>query len=154
MRRLSLEEIKNEVQQLDPVLAQQDERAFRTAVVLLAAAFATGPDTERLARFTGYPESLVAAISQRMRQCGLWTDNEVSTDHWFKGDKWTPGLWMGQSGGGRKRCRAPKGRWEMAVPSHTRDTAAAGRLRCEAKILALGEDADRAGPFVKMGPAK
>jgi hypothetical protein len=94
MNGLSLEEIKKEIQQLDPGLDPHDESTFRTAVVLLAAAFATGPDTERLTTFTGYPGSFVIAISQRMRHFGLWTDREVHAAHWFKGDKWTPGLWM------------------------------------------------------------
>jgi hypothetical protein len=74
MNGLSLEEIKNEIQQLDPILTQ-DDPVFQTAVVLLAAAFATGPDTGRLVTFTGYPERFVATISERMRQFGFWTDS-------------------------------------------------------------------------------
>jgi len=120
VRGLSLEEIKHEVQQLDPVL-NQEELAFRTAVVLLAAAFATGPDAERLVIFTGYPESFVSAISQRMRQCGLWTANEVSTDHWFTGDKWTLGLWMDSlvAEGRIVACRMEDGKWQYRVAQGT-----------------------------------
>lgn len=92
MKNASLDVIKREVQQLDPVLDQNDF-GFRAAVVLMSAAFVTGADTESLAAFTGYPPSLVAEISGRMHQAGLWRDGTVYSDHWFRGEKWTPGIW-------------------------------------------------------------
>jgi hypothetical protein len=92
MKNASLDVIKREVQQMDPALDQND-LGFRTAVVLMSAAFMTGPDTESLAAFTGYPLSLVVEISDRMLQAGLWRDGVVNSDHWFRGEKWTAGIW-------------------------------------------------------------
>jgi hypothetical protein len=92
MKNASLEVIKREVQQLDPNLDQNDF-GFHAAVVLMSAAFVTGPDTESLTAFTGYPPSLVTEISARMLQVGLWRDGVVKSDHWFRGEKWTAGIW-------------------------------------------------------------
>jgi hypothetical protein len=89
---LSLEEIENEVRQLDPEVSR-DELGFRTAVVLLAASFAVGPNVGGLASFTGYPVSFVADISRRMCNCGLWTADHVETDHWFEGDCIVSSFW-------------------------------------------------------------
>ena len=92
MKNVSVDVIKKEVQLLDPTLDQNDF-GFRAAVVLMSAAFVTGPDTGSLAAFTGYPASLVAEISGRMYQTGLWRDDAVMSDHWFDGEKWTVGIW-------------------------------------------------------------
>ena len=92
MKNASIDVIKQEVQKLDPSLDQNDF-GFRAAVVLMAAAFVTGPNVENLAAFTGYPLSLVTEISDRMHQAGLWRDGAVNSDHWFRGEKWTQGIW-------------------------------------------------------------
>jgi len=44
--------IKEEIRKLDPAL-ETDEHVFQVAVVLMAAAFVTGPNTQRLSVFTG-----------------------------------------------------------------------------------------------------
>jgi hypothetical protein len=93
VKNVSVDVIKEEVQLLDPNL-DQDEYGFQAAVVLMSAAFVTGPDTESLAAFTGYPASFVAEISRRMHHAGVWRDGAVPTDHWFDGDKWTVGFWI------------------------------------------------------------
>jgi len=83
------ESIKVEVQKIDPDLnPDEDEDAFKVAVVLMAAALVTGPDVVRLATFTKYPAVFVAEIDQRMRAAGLWKDGGVEGGHWFKGDEW------------------------------------------------------------------
>jgi hypothetical protein len=92
MKNDSLDVITREVQQLDPNLDKNDF-GFRAAVVLMSAAFVTGPETESLATFTGYQPSLVNEISARMHQAGLWRDGAVNSDHWFRGEKWTAGIW-------------------------------------------------------------
>src|ERR1700730_5635785 len=84
VKNASLDVIKREVEKLDPNLDQSDF-GFRAAVVLMSAAFVTGPDTESLAAFTGYPLSLVVEISGRMIQAGLWRDGVVNSDHWISG---------------------------------------------------------------------
>jgi hypothetical protein len=71
----------------------EDEYGFKAAVVLMSAAFVTGPSTEGLVASTSYPASLVAEILRRMRQAGIWRNGSVPTDHWFQGEKWTPGFW-------------------------------------------------------------
>jgi hypothetical protein len=83
--------VKEEVQLLDPIL-DMNEFGFQAAVILMSAALVTGPNTESLAAFTGYPAHLVAEISDRMHQAGLWGDGEAKSDHWFKGEKWTAGI--------------------------------------------------------------
>jgi len=93
MEEGTLDVIKEEIRKLDPGLESDDEHAFQTAVVLMAAAFVTGPNTLRLSVFTGFPASLIADISKRMHRAGLWESGIVETDHWFDGDKWTPGFW-------------------------------------------------------------
>jgi|HubBroStandDraft_4_1064222.scaffolds.fasta_scaffold00312_9 hypothetical protein len=92
VKNASLDVIKREVQQVDPALDQNDF-GFRAGVVLMSAAFVTGPDTESLAAITGYPLSSVVEISGRMHQAGLWRDGVVNSDHWFRGEKWTAGIW-------------------------------------------------------------
>lgn len=91
MKNDRLDVIKQEIRNLDPELKEHD-RGFRIAVVLMAAAFVTGPDVERLSDFTGYA-GLVADISKRMHQARLWESGVVRSDHWFDGDKWTPAFW-------------------------------------------------------------
>jgi hypothetical protein len=88
---VDLDVIKEEISRMDPEL-ETDEHAFQVAVVLMAAAFVTGPNTQRLSAFTGYPASMIADISKRMHQARLWESGTVKTDHWFDGDNWTVGL--------------------------------------------------------------
>ena len=88
----TLNVIKEEVRRLDPKL-RSDELGFQAAVILMAAALVKGPNTEPLASFTGYPTGVVADISKRMHEAGLWENGTVKTDHWFDGDKWTVGFW-------------------------------------------------------------
>ena len=87
-----LEVITDEVRRLDPDLDPSDSE-FQLAVILMAAAFVTGPNTDQIASFTGYHPQIVADVSKRMHEAGLWEDGVVKCDHWFDGDKWTAGLW-------------------------------------------------------------
>jgi hypothetical protein len=88
MEKLSVDVIKEEVQLLDPDL-EVNEFGFQVAVVLISAALVTGPNTESLVAFTGYPAHLVAEISDRMHKAELWRNGTVESDHWFDGAKWT-----------------------------------------------------------------
>ena len=87
-----MEMIKEEIRTLDPEL-RGDDPLYQTLAVLMAAAFVTGPVTDRLSSFTGYSPGLVADISRRMHNAGRWKDGTVETDHWFDGDNWAPGFY-------------------------------------------------------------
>lgn len=84
----ALQAIKDELHRL--TLKDQDDPSFKTDVVLVAAAFGVGPDIEGLVAFTGYSRNFVSDISCRMHDSGLWSNSEVSFDHWFQGEyDWT-----------------------------------------------------------------
>ena len=92
MSDLKLDEIEQELKKLDPELDPLGP-AFQSAVVLMAAAFVTGPNLAHLAFFTGYPYGFVSKISQRMHLAHLWENGEAKSDHWFHGDQWALGFW-------------------------------------------------------------
>jgi hypothetical protein len=78
--------LKETLLELDPSLegAEADE-CYEAALVLLSA-LACGPDTTALADFTELPREFVATIRQRMIRAELWTELDVSYDHWFVTD--------------------------------------------------------------------
>ncbi len=74
------------VDRLDPLIeGRDDDPAFRTAVVLLAAA-CLGPDVDGLVARTGYERELITKIADRMRLAGLWSNTSVSYQHWLADD--------------------------------------------------------------------
>ncbi len=83
-----LEYVKLGIHELDPDLDPQSED-FRSAVILMSAAYIVGPRINLLVAFTGYPLPYVAEISRRMRRNGRWSDDGVSTAGWFEGDRFT-----------------------------------------------------------------
>ncbi len=86
MGKILLEEIKAEIEKLEPDLkGKEDDLDYRTAVVLLAA-LAVGPSVDRLVEFTGYSRDFIAGISLRMHASGLWEGRGVHVSHWFQGD--------------------------------------------------------------------
>jgi hypothetical protein len=87
------EHVKLGILELDPDLDPQSQK-FRTAVILMAAAYMVGPRIDLLLSFTGYPLPFVAEISRRMRENDLWSDDGVATDGWFEGDKVAVGFWL------------------------------------------------------------
>lgn len=88
-----LEHVKLAILELEPDL-DATSQDFRTAVILMAAAFIVGPRIDLLVAFTGYPRPAVAEISRRMRANGLWRDDGVRAYDWFDGDKVTGAFWM------------------------------------------------------------
>jgi hypothetical protein len=115
--RKDLELIKKEFRRLDPNV-QENERGFEICIVLIAAAFVIGPNIERLVSFTGYSQTLVADISRRMHDAGIWTSDEIDTDHWFNADdKWSIGLWIHclVAEGLLVTRRQADGKWEYRV---------------------------------------
>lgn len=114
-----LEVITDEVRRLDLELDPSDS-GFQLAVILMAAAFVTGPDIERIASFTGHPRQMVADVSRRMHEAGLWEKGVVKSDYWFQGDKWTAGLWcdtLVAEGRMKSRCNE-NGQREYGVRQH------------------------------------
>jgi len=88
-----LEHVKLGIQELEPDLDPQS-REFRTAVILMAAAYMVGPRIDLLVAFTGYPLPYVAVTARRMQASGLWADGKARTDDWFDGDKVAGGFWL------------------------------------------------------------
>jgi hypothetical protein len=85
-----LDLIKAEIKRLN-ISSTSDDQDFQTVVILLAAAFLAGPNTDRLISLTGYSPELVTCIANRMRESGLWTSHEVHDDEWFdRDDNWRP----------------------------------------------------------------
>jgi hypothetical protein len=87
-----LDHVKIGIQELHPELEPKD-REFRTAVILMAAAFVVGPYVDRLVQFTGYPLPYVAGIARRMQASGLWANGKVRIDNWFDGENVTMVFW-------------------------------------------------------------
>jgi hypothetical protein len=85
-------DLKAGVRELDPEL-DPESADFRTAAILLAAAYFVGPDVDRLVHFSSYPITFVADIAQRMRTYGLWSDEGVRVDHWWNGNRITGAFW-------------------------------------------------------------
>ena len=52
---------------------------------MLLSALACGPDTSRLAAFTGLPEDFIVTIRQRMIRAELWIELTICCDHWEVG---------------------------------------------------------------------
>jgi hypothetical protein len=88
-----LEHVKIGIRELDPAI-DPESPGFRTAVVLMAAAFVVGPHVDLLVQFTGYSMTFVANIARRMRAYELWSDDEVCTEYWFEGDRITAAFWF------------------------------------------------------------
>jgi hypothetical protein len=58
-------DLQKGIRELDPEM-DFESADFRTAAILLAAAFHIGPHVDRLVQFTGYPMTFVADIDRRM----------------------------------------------------------------------------------------
>jgi hypothetical protein len=86
--------IKEEVQRMDPLLPRHGP-AFRTAVILMAAACLGLTNIDSLVALTQYSRSFVVEISDGMRASGLWTDGAVCREFFFEGDQISPRLWVG-----------------------------------------------------------
>jgi len=87
-----LEHIKISIQELDPTVDPESSE-FRTAFVVMAAAFVVGPRVDFLVQFTGYSMTFVANIARRMRANELWNDDEVCAEGWFEGGGFIVMFW-------------------------------------------------------------
>lgn len=129
---LSLDEVKAEIEVLDPSVRGQDG-TDPYAVIVFSAFYVTGPCAEELARFTGYADSFVSEVADRMFEAGLWEKPDiVHGDHWRRGDQHIPELFwadvlVAQGLLGAKREHGTFRRWVI------------DKKRVEALIRASGE---------------
>ena len=65
--------------------AGPESEEFKATVVLLASAF-LGPNQMKLAKFTGYPRTLIAKFNRNLRDGGVWRHGRVCAD-WFDDEK-------------------------------------------------------------------
>jgi len=80
---VTAEVIKDLLSELDLDVSIEERPAFYNTALVLLSAPVCGPDTARLAAFTGLPYSFIAPICRRMIQAELWTHNEVHCDDWY-----------------------------------------------------------------------
>ena len=84
-----MEKKKKEVEKLDNDMeGEENDEAYKVAVILLPAAYVEGPNVDRLVKFTSYSRDFIAGISRRMHGSGLWENGFVHDDHWFRGDRY------------------------------------------------------------------
>ena len=87
IKELLFEDICKDVMLLDPNLPA-GSKYFKTAVVLIAAMFVTGPSPDQLVSFTGYPPDFVQGISQRMHEATYWQNGEIDREWSIPDDIW------------------------------------------------------------------
>lgn len=116
MKGKILDAVKNEILQADPdPVIGRDGLESGEVNVLLAAAFFVGPDVESLVSFTQCPRELIADISCRMRDSGLWANGRAIMEHWFDNNlQWEPdGLYddFAVARGELVACQSEEGRF-------------------------------------------
>ena len=106
--------IKEEILRLDPQMTPSNP-AFKIAVVLMAAYSKATTDIDHLVAFTNYPRPFVNSISGYMQASGLWSGDEVCTDHWFDGEKFTGAFWVDclVAGGAVVASKKEDGTWTV-----------------------------------------
>ena len=71
----------------------QNPDPISEAILILVAAARLGPNVTRFAEFIRVDREVVAAISVRMREAGLWRDDSVDDSEWL-GRKGMESLWL------------------------------------------------------------
>ncbi len=72
--------LEDDILRMDPALERHDPD-LQTTVAILAAAYVTGPDIDRLVGFTGYLRKFITDISRRMHAAGLWENGIAHSEH-------------------------------------------------------------------------
>lgn len=105
----TLDEIKAEVQRIDPTL-NEAHRFFKTAVFMVAAYKGVGQSDVALHKFTGFSRGFLIRRIKNLRQEGIWKNGEFN-HRWydeeigpleFRLDIKTAEGEMGDEGGPRK----------------------------------------------------
>ena len=81
IKRPALKFMKRDVWDIGATLLE-DNYTFQAAMVLLASEM-VGPYAARVAIFLGYPVGLVQVIAVRLREAGIWEEDEVRCERWF-----------------------------------------------------------------------
>lgn len=79
MAKLTLHRIKKEVYKVTGCTSEDE--GYKAGVCMLAS-LEVGTNADRVARFTGYPRSLVRTFGKRLRENGVWKDGQIHAD-WF-----------------------------------------------------------------------
>ena len=72
--------LEDDILRMDPALERHDPD-LQTTVAILAAAYVTGPDIDRLVGFTGYLRKFITGISRRMHAAALWENGIAQSEH-------------------------------------------------------------------------
>ena len=83
MNFVNADVVKDLLLELDLDMTMGDKHEFCNTALVLLSAPVCGPETTRLAAFTGLPCSFIAPIRRRMIQAELWTNTEVRCDEWY-----------------------------------------------------------------------
>jgi hypothetical protein len=81
--------LEDKILRMDPLLDRHDIDV-QLAIVVVAAAFITGPDVDRLINFTGYLRKFVTDISQRMHAAGRWENGIAHSEHYLVNEQLNP----------------------------------------------------------------
>jgi hypothetical protein len=84
MAKITLKRLKEEVKKVTGSV--EDDDGFKAGVCLLAA-LQVGAAPDKIAKFTGYPRSLVREFGRNLRANGVWKDGGTHAD------------WFGENGG-------------------------------------------------------
>lgn len=114
---LTLRKVKNEIRRMDPNCGDGED--FKTAVVLLSS-LETGPDSDALATFTGYPRKFVREIGGRLRDSGIWKNGKVYAGDWFDKDGGLA-FWLDVAVGRGFMRRVPGKRSSTRKPEERKD---------------------------------
>jgi len=87
----TLGDVKAEVRRMDPVLDEDDE-GFKAATVLLASVI-VGQNQQKLVKFTGYRNTLIAKFAANLRRSGVWQKGKMADSGWFEKDGGTA-FWL------------------------------------------------------------
>jgi len=78
----TLDDLKKEVKRLDPKTSDENEPAFKTALILLSA-LVVGANQKNIAKFTKIPQKFIAERAKRLRANGIWRGSKTNCD-WFE----------------------------------------------------------------------
>ena len=64
----------------------QGQEVAKAMMVLIVAVLRAGPDPGCIAAETGFSASFLTAITTRMCEAGLWTDDDIEEREWWRPD--------------------------------------------------------------------
>jgi hypothetical protein len=70
----------------------EGQEVAKAMMVLIVAALKAGPDPRCIAVETGFPAGFLTAITARMCEAGLWTDDDIDEREWWRSDSRLAGI--------------------------------------------------------------